>query len=135
MSISPWSGSVSVVSPDGTLTAVVENASEIAMGGPTSGELRLSNGILVESCNPSIAWSDDSRYLAVPRWTVDRSQRLLVIDVRTRRRRAFASTFRVLELRSFSHGWIEGIDSPTHMPAKVALNVLDLFPAPTAPPR
>ena len=51
------------------------------MGGPTAGQLRLSNGIELDSCNPSIVWSEDSRYLAVPQWSAGRTQRLVVIDV------------------------------------------------------
>jgi hypothetical protein len=133
MSISPWSDSASVVSLDGTLTAVIHDASEIAMGAPTSGELWLSNGIRIDSCNPSIVWSDDSRYLAVPQWAPNRSQRLVVVDVKSRERRAFASTFRVLQLDSFSNGWIEGIDSPINRPVRVVLKVEDLFGG-TAPP-
>jgi hypothetical protein len=70
---------VTLVSPDGHTTAQITDASGIAMGAPTSGELRLSNGMTRAGCNPSIVWSEDSDFLAVPQWTRERSQRLLIV--------------------------------------------------------
>ena len=79
--ISPWEYFVDLTSPDHLVRAVIADASEISMGGPSSGTLRLSNGFTVDGCNTSIIWSDDSKYLAVPQWTRDRQQLLLVISV------------------------------------------------------
>jgi len=72
-SISPWSSEVHITSPDGKTTAVIEDAMEVGMGAPTAGLLRLSNGMTFERCNPSLVWSADSAYLAVPQWMPDRS--------------------------------------------------------------
>lgn len=97
------------------------------MGSPTSGELKVSNGQLRLNCNPSMVWSDDSMFLAVPQW-FDWRQRLLILDT-LRRKRVFAPDwFRVLELHSFKDGIVEGIDSPIHEPRKVAVDVRGLFP-------
>jgi hypothetical protein len=125
---SPWDSSVRASSPDGTKTASIARASEVAMGAPTSGELRLSTGPTLESCNPSIVWSDDSRFLAVPQWTPSRSQRLVVVDTETGQVRAHPATFRVLQLESFEEGTIKGIDSPVYLPVPVVLSVRTLFP-------
>ena len=55
------------------------------MSDPTSGTLHLSNGIRIDSCNPSFVWSDDSKYLAVPQWKYKfgllLGQQILVIDL------------------------------------------------------
>ena len=124
--VSPWAWSVRSVSPDGKHTAEIEDVWEVGMGAPTSGKLRLSDGTTYESCNPSIVWSDDSEYLAVPQWTEDRSQRLLVISMSRRRSVHVPEVFRVLELHSFSEGKIRGVDSPIHEPKQVEVEVGEL---------
>ena len=66
--ISPWAeGGRKIPSPDGRLWAMVGDATEFQMGGPMVGTLRLSDGTREELCGVSLVWSDDSRYLAVPR--------------------------------------------------------------------
>ncbi len=60
MSISPWAGSAELASPDGRWVAKIRDAYEIAMGGPTSGQLRISNGMVIESAHHSIAGLQDS---------------------------------------------------------------------------
>jgi len=115
-----------LTSPDGRTTATIEDAMEIAMGGPTFGRLTLSNGMFRESCNPSMVWSEDSEYLAVPQWTKERAQRLLVISVVRRSARYAPSEYRVLELRAFRNGKIRGIDSPIFMPQAIEVDVTAL---------
>lgn len=77
-----WRRFHSAVSPDEKLVAKIDPAYEVSMGNPTSGMLCVSNGLHIERCNPSFLWSDDSRYLAVPKYFGSwfRRQRLLVID-------------------------------------------------------
>jgi hypothetical protein len=124
--ISPWADQVNLSSPDGKTTAVIDDAAEVGMGAPTSGRLRLSNGLTFESCNPSLVWSSDSVYLAVPQWTPLRNQRLLIISV-TRRRHGYApGEYRVLRLESFNQGVIRGIDSPVYQPRPVRVDLADI---------
>ena len=123
MSISPWEWSVEVSSPDGKLTAIIKDAGEIAMGAPTSGTLRLSNGFTVEGCKPSIVWSSDSQYLAVPQWTKNKAQRLLIVEPATKKITVMPGSYRVLQLESFENGFISGIDSPVHMPTQLRVHV------------
>jgi hypothetical protein len=58
------------------------------MSNPTSGTLRLSDGLQIERCNPSFIWSDDSRFLAVTQWRycfgLPLRQRILIIDTAER---------------------------------------------------
>lgn len=96
---------------------------EIAMGGPSIGTLYLSNGFMLESCSPSMVWSHDSVYLAVPVWTHERMQKLAVISVENRRVVYVGGIYRVLQLESFNNGVIRGIDSPIHRPEKVEIDV------------
>jgi hypothetical protein len=121
--ISPWTDSVYLISPDGKLSAEISDAMEVGMGAPTHGTLQISNGMSFRSCNPSIVWSDDSRYLAVPQWTRERDQRLLVISVEERSFGYAPGTFSVLELHSFSGGKIKGIDSPVYRPSVLEIEV------------
>lgn len=121
--VSPWDSSVRSVSPDGKHTAEIKGASEVGMGAPTGGTLRLSNGMAYERCNPSLVWSDDSEYLAVPQWTKYRMQRLLVISMSRRQAVRAPEVFRVLELHSFSQGKIRAVDSPIHEPQEIVVEV------------
>lgn len=90
------------------------------MGHPCTGTLRLSDGLIVEECNPSFIWSENSRYLAVPQWSRDLGfylrQRVLVIDTRDRI---------VLASRRYL-GW--------HQPESFNANILEIMElAPNSP--
>jgi hypothetical protein len=125
--ISPWHAeTIRVSSPDGSMSATLHEPGEIAMGAPTFGELRVSNGQFASGCNPSLVWSDDSRYLAVPQW-FDREQRLLILDTHSRKRAFAPDTYRVLELHSFDGGLVAGVDSPIYAPRPLAFDVRSLF--------
>ena len=80
-----WRDTFQLDSPDGKWAAKISQATEVSMGNPTIGVLKLSNGFELDSCNPSFIWSDESRYLAVPRYFnrfgLFRRQRLMIIDV------------------------------------------------------
>jgi len=121
--ISPWTYSVYLSSPDGKLTAAIDDAREVGMGAPTSGILNISNGMSYRGCNPSIVWSDDSQYLAVPQWTRERDQRLLVISLVDKSSGYAPGLFRVLELHLFLNGKITGIDSPIYRPRDVEIDL------------
>jgi hypothetical protein len=113
MIISPWDNSVDLVSPNGLYRAVIESAGEVRMGAPTMGDLHLSTGRIFELCNPSLIWSDDFAYLAVPQWRmVDLMQRLLIISINRAEWRYSPGIYHVLELHEFSKGIVRGIDSP-----------------------
>ena len=120
--ISPWETEVDCTSPDGRFRAVIVDATEIAMGAPTSGllivtDVRTGNEcVRLEACNPSLAWSADSTALAVPQWTANRMQRLCIVTVATGSVRRINEDFSVLELHSFEHGRIRVVDSPIYMP-------------------
>ena len=125
MAISPWKWG-RAESPDGKLSAEVVDLGEIAMGAPMSGLLQISNGFEYDNCSPSIVWSDDSRYLAVPIWTRERQQQLIVIDVSEQKVYHWPQTYRVLELHSFAKGTIRGIDSPVYRPEEVSWELGDI---------
>jgi hypothetical protein len=119
--ISPWETSTAVLSPDGRYLASIPVAWEIAMGAPTSGTLTVSDVrdasafmVEVDACNPSLVWSADSRAVAVPQWTPERKQRLCVVSVPSGEVSWLDEEFRVLELRSFEDGRVQGVDSPVH---------------------
>ncbi len=115
-----------MASPDGTSVAEMKDAYEIAMGGPTQGSLELSNGMKLECCSPSIQWSADSQFLAVPQWTPDKRQRLIVVDMVNRYVKVFPGIYRVLQIESFEDGTIHGVDSPIHKPCMVNRHISEL---------
>ena len=126
MALSPWTDAAVLVSPDGRCTARITDAMEIAMGGPTAGELRLSNGFRLSGCSPAMVWSDDSAYLAVPQWTRTRSQRLAIVSVHARTVHYGPGEYRVLQLERFEGGLVQGVDSPIHRPRRVQWRVSDV---------
>ena len=127
MSVGAWSYENTFISPNGIWTASVVNANEIAMGAPTSGTLKLSTGFVFENCNPSFVWSDDSRFVAVPVWQSNRSQKLAIIKVENSKFIYYKKSFRVLELSSFIGGVVSGIDSPIYKPEKFELNLSEII--------
>ncbi|MBF0498025.1 MAG: hypothetical protein HQK58_15855 [Deltaproteobacteria bacterium] len=126
-SISPWENNIKLKSPDGKTTAIMHDAFEIGMGAPTSGTLKLSNGMHCDNCSPSIVWSSDSRFLAVPHWIGQGRQRLLIASMRRRQFVEAPGEFRLLKLTSFNRGIIAGIDSPEYEPLSVRINVDEII--------
>jgi len=129
-SISPWNNSASRISPDGCFRAVIADAREIRMGAPTSGELVISENrdfgrviAKMNSCNPSLVWSTDSKSLAVPQWNPNLEQCLCIVSVPDGRIRRLAEKFRVLELMTFKEAVVRGVDSPIHLPAHIEISV------------
>ena len=134
MTISPWSMSMNLESPDGRFRAAIEEANEVGMGAPTSGALTLSTGARLEACNPSAVFSDDSEWVAVPQWTRERGQRLLVVGLVSGRIGRAPETYRVLELASFEGGVVRGVDSPIYEPRAIEVPLAELVwedPPPT----
>ena len=124
--ISAWDDSLHSTSPDGRITAVINDAHEFGQGSPTTGTLVLSNGLRFERCNPSVVWSDDSKFLAVPQWTTVPHQRLLVIAMEREAIGYPRELFSLLELHSFSAGKIKGVDSPAYKPRDIEVDLNDI---------
>ena len=114
-------------SPDGSVVAEIETAHEVSMGNPTCGTLRLSTGLEIERCNPSFVWSEDSRYLAVPRFVfrfgLFRRQRMVVIDVLERRALASPETAFYYQPQSFSAGALVATKEPFHSATRAVWHV------------
>ena len=124
--ISPWIDRAERKSPDNTMTALFENGMEIAMGAPTRGILSviLSNGkkkVISEDSAASFVWSDDSKFIAYSRWKRNKKQNLCVLKIEDLSTDVSPDEFRVLELRGFTGGRIEGIDSPVYQPRTFSL--------------
>jgi hypothetical protein len=111
-----WRGAHRASSPDGRFVAEIDPAYEISMGNPTFGTLRLSAGLELERCNPSFVWSEDSRYLAVPRYFrrlgMLRRQRMVVIDTLKRLALASTETAYYFQPESFSRGRLVATKNP-----------------------
>jgi len=117
------------VSPDGKVVAAIDSAHEVSMGNPTRGTLVLSTGLRLDGCNPSFVWSDDSRYLAVPRYVaylgLFRRQRMAIVDVLTERVFLSAETTVCFQPESFSEGVLIATREPTRRPSQVSWRIPD----------
>ena len=111
-----WRNAHRANSPDGRFVAEVDPAYEVSMGNPTLGALRLSAGLVLERCNPSYIWSEDSRYLAVPRYFfrlgLFRRQRMIVIDTLMRLIHASTEIAYYFQPESFSRGQLVATKNP-----------------------
>ena len=91
------------------------------MGNPTVGILETSTGLLIEHCNPSFIWSDDSTYILVPQYSFSRiwgygKQRLLVIDVKQNTKWQSPRLAHYIQPESFEHGDISFVMNPFNNP-------------------
>jgi hypothetical protein len=119
-----WRRSYRATSPDGDWVAEIDMAHEVSMGNPTRGTLILRHAegddaglvLRLDGCNPSFVWSDDSRYLAVPRyfyrWGLFRRQRIVVIDVAARRLFETSDATYYFQPESFSSGTLVAARNP-----------------------
>jgi hypothetical protein len=111
------------LSPDGTDVAEIGDAREVSMSNPTIGTLTLSSGLHLDDCNPSFIWSDDSRFLAVPRYFLRygffRRQRMAVVDVAARRVLVSPQTAFYFQPESFNDGVLIATREPSRRPAQV----------------
>jgi len=107
----PWRRSHTEMSPDGTVVATIDKAFEHSMSNPTVGTLRTSDGLELLNCNPAFIWSDDSRFLAVPRWHrrfgLFLRQRLAIVDVASRAVYVAPFTHWLLLPKAFEGGRLE----------------------------
>jgi hypothetical protein len=129
MAISAWDSFAKKESPDGRFIATYDDAMEVAMGAPTRGVIKISEKrggatiAALSDANGSFIWSADSSSLAFPHWTRSRMQQLVVVRLPQGITEPLEGEYRVLELESFDHDLIEGIDSPIHHPSKVSVSV------------
>ena len=119
-----WRSAHKARSPDDKRKAEIRSTSEISMGNPTYGTLRLSDDLELARCNPSFIWSDDSRYLAVPQfhgfWN---RQRLILVDCENQTVFASKKTTYYYQPDSFSSGQLIVTKNPFKRPSKATWNI------------
>ncbi len=120
------------VSPNGFVVAEITPAYEVSMGNPTVGTLRLSSGLRLDRCNPAFLWSDDSRYLAVPRYYMRfglfRRQRIAVVDTLARRIAESSETAWYFQPESFMHGLLTVVKEPTRSARRLSWRLSEDLP-------
>lgn len=70
-----------------------------------------------------VLWSDNSQKIALPIWTENRKQRILIVDVNTWVATLYKNEFRVLHFESFIDDYLKGIDSPLCKPEILGFNL------------
>jgi hypothetical protein len=124
--ISPWHDeSFELKSPNGAHVAKLSGLSEYGMGSPTTGRLEVA-GYQIDSANPSVVWSDDSRFIAFPMFNDDRIFRIMVIDVDAHRTRLVPGEWLVLELVSLEGTILKAVSSPIYEPENIAIDISTL---------
>jgi hypothetical protein len=98
--ISAWDNGCSLLSPDRCLTAYFDGI-EIAMGAPSIGTISIGSNDILRG-NSSMIWSEDSRYLAFPKWNLDRSQTIGIFDIGLNREGTWEIQAGVFQTKSFS---------------------------------
>lgn len=118
--ISPWHGdsfgSFELPSPDGQVVAIFTQLTEIAMGAPVGSPLTIGGREIEGHFSPSAIWSEDSKYLALPKWIWGgphhRTQNFAIYCLRTKQLHVTEERFSVLLLESFNAGIVRGYNSP-----------------------
>lgn len=109
------------------LVAEIADAREVSMGNPTRGTLRVAGLLELDACNPAFIWSNDGRYLAVPRYTyvlgLVRRQRLLVIDVDQRTIHRSRQGAWYFQPETFTDGILVATRNPSREAQKVAWRI------------
>lgn len=127
-----WRRAHQASSPDGQMVAEIDTAYEVSMGNPTCGTLRLSTGLELERCNPSFIWSDDSRYLAVPRYFyrlgLFRRQHMVIIDTLEQCVVASTETAYYYQPESFSVGLLVATKEPFRSSEQIIWHIPEDIP-------
>ena len=122
-----WRRNYQATSPNGKLDARIDPAYEVSMGNPTSGMLCVSHGLHINRCNPSFIWSDDSRFLAVPKYFfwfgIFTRQRIVVIDFSAQRVYASKMTAWYFQPETFVGGTLVGSLNPFRSKQKVEFKI------------
>lgn len=115
--VSPLVPNAMCFSPDGRFRATMTWDADVReRNRAASGTLVITDTVTaaecarVDSCSSSFAWSDDSRALAIPRWTRRANQSLCIISPASRRMKCVRIGASVLELHSLENGMLSGID-------------------------
>ncbi|MDQ8140458.1 hypothetical protein [Chryseobacterium sp. CFS15] len=100
---------------------------EIAMGAPLGGISYLTFKDKIVTINDwtagPVLWSDNSQKVALPIWSENRKQKILIVDVNTLLATLYKKEFRVLHFESFIDDHLKGIDSPLYNPEILDFNL------------
>jgi len=123
----PWDFNTTKVSPNKLYILKFQLISEIAMGGPLSGNyvLEIDNKkiTLPGSYGGPVIWNNFSSKVAIPKWTDNRLQKISIIDIKKKKLLTSKRTFKVLELKKFEGNIIKGIDSPIYKALEFEFNL------------
>jgi len=79
---------------------------------PSDGVIEIDKVLSYSRCGSSMAWSDDSRYLAVPLWMNMEGYSthvLMIVDVKKETAYWIPKWYRYLEIESFHNNIVEGV--------------------------
>ena len=126
-----WSFGSTHSSFDGFVTIFYFELHEFGSGSPLAGNIRIDVGehsyTPEEEFGGPPVFDKDGRHFAIPVWTSNHNQQLIVVDCLNRRMLYLPRQFRVLELDDFRDSTISGIDSPVHKPFPFTCQLADFI--------
>jgi hypothetical protein len=123
--ISAWEAGCMLLSPNRHHRADYSGI-EIAMGAPTIGSISVGQDTILRG-NASIIWSNDSRYLAFPKWHLDRSQTLGILDTDSHKEGVWSCSAAVYQTISFENGLLKVQVDPLTSSAMESHSIADVI--------
>ena len=120
----PWRRQFFALSPDGELCAAIEEAFEIGMSNPTKGNLTINGSLVLRDCSPTFCWSDNSRFLGVPKWQMGifrKKQRLAIVDSKEQKVYLSPQKFHLVTVEDFINDSFVLINSPVRNSEEVRI--------------
>lgn len=122
----PWSFSnvdKSLESPDGICKIAFEHIHELAMSAPLTaiGYLIIEHEKIKISdyCGGPVVWDRNGRRVAIPIWTAQLKQQIVVVDINQRMITTYRKKFSVLHLTDFTDNHLIGSDGPSDKCEKI----------------
>ncbi len=128
----PWRRNFAATSPDNSQRASIEEAIEIGMSNPTKGNLTINGVLVLRDCSPTFCWSDDSRFLAIPKWRIGifrKNQRLAVIDSKEQKVYVSTNKFGLITVENFTDDSFVLTSSPVRNSKRVVVPLSEIFSA------
>lgn len=126
----PWNFSnidQNLISPNNLFKVEFGELNEISMGVPVGGECYLNfDGKKIkisEWCAGPIMWNTLSSKIALPTWTKNRNQKIVIVDTEKMTATTFKREFRIILLESFTDNFLSGVDSPIYMAEKFNFDI------------
>jgi len=125
----PWRRQFYLTAPNGQKSAIIYEAWELFMSGPTYGKLFVGKDFRIENCSPTFAWSADSRYIAIPQWQGfwRRKEKILVLDMLEKKIYESREKYKLLIVDGFVNEEFLITESPIRKKKKLKISLRNVI--------